>query len=60
MTRSTWGLVIGLVLGAVWAFGGFGDFLLTGFVALVGYLIGRAMQGDLDLQQVPFLVRRDR
>jgi hypothetical protein len=59
MRNSTWGLVIGLVLGPVWAFGGFGHFVLAGVVALVGYLIGKALQGELDLRQLQNFVRRD-
>jgi hypothetical protein len=59
MRNSTWGLLIGLVLGVVWAFGGFGHFVLAGVVALVGYLIGKALQGELDLRQLQSFVRRD-
>ena len=59
MRNSTWGLVIGLVLGVVWAFGGFGHFVLAGVVALVGYLIGKAVQGELDLRQLQDFLRRD-
>jgi hypothetical protein len=47
------------VLGPVWAFGGFGHFVLAGVVALVGYLIGKALQGELDLRQLQNFVRRD-
>jgi hypothetical protein len=56
---STWGLVIGLVLGTVWSLAGFGHALLTGFVALVGYLAGKALQGELDLTQLQRILRRD-
>lgn len=59
MRNSTWGLVIGLVLGTVWAFGGFGHFVLAGVIGLVGYLIGKALQGELDLRQLQNFVRRD-
>ena len=60
MRASTWGLVIGLVLGAVWAFDGFAGALLTAFVAAVGFAVGKALQGDLDLSQVASLLRREK
>jgi hypothetical protein len=35
-----WGLVVGLVLGIVWMWLGFGPALLTGVLGLLGWLIG--------------------
>lgn len=54
------GLVVGLVLGLAAAFGGFGAFLLVLFLGLIGLVVGRILDGDLDL--TPYLGgrRRDR
>jgi hypothetical protein len=60
MKASTWGLVIGLVLGAVWAFDGFAGALLTAFVATIGFTVGKVVQGELDLAQVAALLRREK
>lgn len=54
------GLATGLVLGLAAAFGGFGAFLLVLFLGLLGLIVGRVLDGDLDL--TPYLGgrRRDR
>lgn len=52
MTATHWGLLVGLVLGVVAAFGGFGAFLLVAVLAAVGLLIGRLLDGRLDLNAV--------
>ncbi|SDT07435.1 DUF2273 domain-containing protein [Microlunatus soli] len=52
MSGTHWGLLVGLVLGVVAAFGGFGAFLLVAVLAAVGLVIGRILDGRLDLQAV--------
>ncbi len=52
MSRSTLGLLIGLALGYAAIFGGFGDMLIVAFIAAIGFLIGKALEGDLDLSQL--------
>ncbi|HEY7341597.1 MAG TPA: hypothetical protein VH591_11995 [Ktedonobacterales bacterium] len=42
-SAQTRGLMIGLALGVVWAWLGFGAMVLTGVLALVGWLIGAAV-----------------
>lgn len=45
VSAQTRGLVIGLVLGIVWMWLGFGAALLTGGLGLLGWLIGTAVAG---------------
>lgn len=52
MSRSTLGLIVGLVLGTVAVFGGFGDMLAVALIAAIGLLVGKALDGDLDLTQI--------
>lgn len=52
MTLTQTGLIVGLVLGVVAAFGGFGAFLLVLVLGAVGLLVGRALEGKLDLRAV--------
>ncbi|HEX5155965.1 MAG TPA: hypothetical protein VFW17_01995 [Ktedonobacterales bacterium] len=42
-SAQTRGLMIGLALGVVWAWLGFGAMVLTGVLAIVGWLIGTAI-----------------
>lgn len=57
---ATIGLATGLVLGLAAAFGGFWIFLLVLVLGVVGLLVGRIVDGDVDL--TPYLGgrRRDR
>lgn len=52
MSRSTLGLLVGLVLGCVAVFGGFGDMLAVALIGAIGLLVGKALDGDLDLSQI--------
>lgn len=52
MSRSTLGLLVGLVLGYAAIFGGFGDMLIVALIGAVGFIAGRALEGDLDLSQI--------
>ncbi|HEY9475156.1 MAG TPA: hypothetical protein VIS06_15085 [Mycobacteriales bacterium] len=56
MNPSLIGLLVGLALGFAGAFGGWGAFLIVALLAAVGYLVGRVVQGDLDL--TPYLSGR--
>lgn len=56
MTRTTLGTVIGLVLGAAWAFGSFGQMLVVAVFAALGYAIAKIVAGELDL--TPYLSGR--
>ena len=59
MNSTTLGLLTGLALGFAGAFGGFGAFLVVLVLAALGLLIGRVLDGKLDLSQLTG-VGRDR
>lgn len=52
MSRSTLGLLVGLALGYVAVFGGFGEMLVVALLAAIGFAAGKALDGDLDLAQI--------
>lgn len=52
MSRSTLGLLVGLVLGYAAIFGGFGDMLIVALIGAVGFIAGKALEGELDLSQI--------
>ncbi len=49
MNATRTGLLAGLILGAAGSIGGFGAFLITLVVGIVGLLIGMALDGRLDV-----------
>jgi hypothetical protein len=49
MTRTTVGVVIGLALGLVLAFGSFGQMLIVALFAVIGFVVAKVLEGDLDL-----------
>ena len=54
MTRTTTGLFVGLLLGLAIALAGFDGFLVTLVAGGIGFVIGRVLDGDLDLS--PYLI----
>jgi uncharacterized membrane protein len=56
MTRTILGALIGLALGMALAFGGFGRMLLVALFVAIGLIVGKVLEGDLDLS--PYLSRR--
>ena len=56
MTRTTLGAVIGLALGLALAFGSFGQMLIVALFAVIGFVVAKVLEGDLDLS--PYLSRR--
>lgn len=62
MDETRWwptvGLAFGASLGFAGAFGGVGAFLLVLVLGVVGYLVGRAMIGELDLRDLAGRRRR--
>jgi len=46
------GLAFGVALGFAGAFGGAGAFFLVLFLGALGYLVGRVIEGSLDLRQI--------
>jgi uncharacterized membrane protein YjjP (DUF1212 family) len=48
MSLSVVGLVVGIALGFAGYFGGFGAFVIVAALGLIGFLVGRYLEGDLD------------
>jgi ABC-type sulfate transport system permease component len=45
------GLMVGIALGFAAAFGGFGAFLAVAILAAIGYVVGKVLEGDIDVSQ---------
>ncbi|GAA2557492.1 DUF2273 domain-containing protein [Pseudonocardia hydrocarbonoxydans] len=45
------GLIVGLVLGVAGAFGGFSAFVVVLLLGAIGLLVGRYLDGQLDLSE---------
>lgn len=58
MRLSIVGLFAGLILGLAAAFGGFGRFLIVALLGAIGVVVGKVLDGELDL--TPYLGNRDR
>lgn len=52
MNRVSLATIVGLILGLALIFGSFGDMLIVGLFGGIGYLIARALDGDLDLSML--------
>ena len=50
MNRPALATLTGLVLGLALVFGSFGDMLIVGLFGLIGYVIAKVLDGDLDIQ----------
>ena len=50
MNRTALATTTGLVLGLALVFGNFGDMLIVGLLGLIGYVIAKVIDGDLDVQ----------
>ena len=50
MNRPALATITGLVLGLALVFGNFGDMLIVGLFGLIGYVIAKVIDGDLDVQ----------
>lgn len=48
---SQMGLMVGLTLGIVAVFGSFASMLVVALAGLVGWVVGRVLQGELDLSE---------
>lgn len=61
MNLAIVGLVVGMALGFAGYFGGFAAFLLVAALGLVGFVLGRLLEGDIELGDLGDLLRgRDR
>ncbi len=52
MSTTQTALFVGLVLGIVATFGGFGSFLVVLVFGAIGLVVGRVMEGKLDLRSL--------
>lgn len=52
LSNTVLGLLVGLVLGVTAAFGGFVAFLVVLVLGAIGFLVGRYLDGQLDLEAV--------
>ncbi|MDH6134352.1 uncharacterized membrane protein YjjP (DUF1212 family) [Kitasatospora sp. MAA4] len=61
MSLAFIGMVAGMALGFAGYFGGFAAFLLVAVLGAVGFVVGRLLEGDVDLGDLRDLLRsRDR
>ncbi|MFJ5925209.1 hypothetical protein ACIQF6_21645 [Kitasatospora sp. NPDC092948] len=61
MNMALVGLLAGMALGFAGYFGGFAAFLLVAALGAVGFVVGRVIEGDLELGELGELLRgRDR
>ncbi len=51
MTPTTVGLLVGALLGIATAVEGFSGFAITALFAVVGLVIGKVVQGDIDVSE---------
>ncbi|MER6158029.1 hypothetical protein ABT147_21140 [Streptomyces sp. NPDC001868] len=49
MSLAMIGMIAGMALGFAGYFGGFGAFLLVAALGAVGFVVGRFLEGDLEL-----------
>jgi hypothetical protein len=56
MTRTNMGIIVGLVLGLALVLGSFGDMLIVALFAVIGFVVAKVIEGDLDLS--PYLTGR--
>ena len=57
MTATQAGMAVGAVLAIVWITLGFGAFVLVALAIVIGALVGRFAQGDLDVSGILAAVR---
>ncbi|MBV7695184.1 hypothetical protein [Streptomyces sp. TRM70350] len=49
MSRAMIGMIAGMALGFAGYFGGFGAFVLVAALGAVGFVVGRFLEGDLEV-----------
>jgi hypothetical protein len=52
MSATTLGTLVGIVLGAAWAFGSFGQMLVIALFAIIGFVVAKVVEGDIDLGEL--------
>ena len=51
MTKSSLGLLAGILLGLAYVWEGFDALLIAAMFGVIGLVVGRVLQGDIDLDQ---------
>ena len=51
MTRTNMGVLVGLALGLAFVLGNFGDMLIVALFAIIGLIVAKVLDGDLDVSQ---------
>lgn len=51
MTRTNMGILVGLALGLALVLGNFGDMLIVGLFAIIGFVVAKVLDGELDVSQ---------
>ncbi|KUO07117.1 hypothetical protein [Streptomyces sp. DSM 15324] len=59
MSRAVIGMIAGMALAFAGYFGGFGAFLLVAALGAVGFVVGRLLEGDMEVGDF-FRTRDDR
>lgn len=49
MNRTLIGVIVGLVMGLALAFGTFAQMLIVALFALIGFIVAKILDGDIDL-----------
>ncbi len=52
MNATQTGLLAGLILGAAVVIGGFGALLVALLLGIIGFVVGRVLDGELDLGEL--------
>jgi len=55
---SVIGLFVGLILGLVLELDGFGAMVVTAVIGVAGYVVGKVLQGEIDLGELIDRTRR--
>ncbi len=58
MQPSVIGLFVGLILGLILEIDGFGAMVVTAVIGLIGYVVGKVLQGEIDLGELIDRTRR--
>ena len=51
MTRTIFGTSVGMALGFVLVFAGFGSMLVVALFAIIGYVVAKVVAGDINISQ---------
>ncbi len=60
MNRTSLATIVGLLLGIVFVFDGFGDMLIVALFGAIGYGVAKVVDGDLDLNELLSRARTQR